>query len=212
MGVSAHSSSLHGLYLILDESWVSRCSFIDVLKQAGKAGVGLVQYRNKGASMKEAFQQAEELREAARTAGILFIVNDRCDLALALEADGVHVGQDDLALHHARALLGDECLIGISTHRPEEVQEATKGGADYLGFGPIFETSTKKDHEALVGVSGLNEVRTLTSLPIFAIGGITAESLPELINAGADGVAVASAIFGAPDRQAALRQFTSAFK
>ena len=132
---------------------------------------------------------------------ILFIVNDRCDVALAVEADGVHLGQSDLPIELARTVVGEHGLIGISTHTPEQVVEATAQGADYLGFGPLFPTSTKKDHEAVVGIQGMNRIRSLTDLPVFGIGGITTESVPEIIEAGASGVAVASGILGATNHQ-----------
>ncbi len=185
---------------------------MNVLTQAGDAGVRLVQYRDKNGSLKEAYQRAKALRDVAGKMGVTFIVNDRCDLAKAVEADGVHLGQEDLPLHAARAVMGAESLIGISTHREDEVTKATMGGADYLGFGPIYGTTTKKDHEPPVGLEGLERVRSLSTLPIFVIGGITAQVVPSLIAAGADGVAVASAILSARDRSATIRQFTSAFE
>ncbi len=212
MHPSSFSIPLKGLYLILEASWASRCSLIDVLKQAGELGVKLVQYRNKQDSMREVYEQAVVLRNMAGELGVKFIVNDRCDLAKAVNADGVHLGQSDLPLEMARNLMGEKCLIGISTHRAEEVQSATMEGADYLGFGPIYPTSTKKNHEPLVGLDGLQHARSLTTLPIFAIGGITAQTVPSLLNAGADGVAVASAILGAADIQSALQQFMVAMK
>lgn len=212
MSPSSLSDQLRGLYVILDERWENTCSLVDVLRQIGEAGVRLVQYRNKTGAMREAYERAVRLREVAGKIGVKFIVNDRCDLALAVEADGVHLGQSDLPVDMARRLLGDDCLIGISTHRVEEVQEASKSGADYLGFGPIYETSTKKNHEPLVGLEGLRRVRDLTELPIFAIGGISPDSVPEVILAGASGVAVAAAILDAQNRDSTVAQFMSAFQ
>ncbi|GJL54103.1 MAG: thiamine-phosphate synthase [Nitrospirales bacterium] len=205
-------SSLSGLYLILDESFSLSCSLRDVLKQAGETGVQLVQYRDKHASLNEAYQRAKSYRELAGTLGMTFIVNDRCDLAKAVDADGVHLGQDDLPLAAARAVMGSDYLIGISTHREDDVVKATMGGADYLGFGPIYGTTTKKNHEPLVGLEGLQRVRSLTTLPIFAIGGITPQTVSQLHAAGADGVAVASAILNARNVHAIVRQFISAFE
>ena len=133
----------------------------------------LVQYRNKEESIKDIYRQVFELRTIAADSKVLFIVNDRCDVALAVEADGVHLGQSDLPIELARKVVGEDCLIGVSTHTSEQVVEATAQGADYLGFGPLFPTMTKKDHEAVVGIQGMNRIRPLTSLPVFAIGGIT---------------------------------------
>jgi thiamine-phosphate pyrophosphorylase len=179
---------------------------IEVLTLAASAGARLFQYRNKTASMKDAYREALPLRRAAAEAGALFIVNDRCDLALAVDADGVHLGQDDLPLADARAIMGRK-LIGISTHRPEQVKEASEGGADYLGFGPIYPTGTKVDHEPVVGIDGLRQVRPLTRLPVFAIGGITTDTAAAVFQAGADGIAVISAILNAADIPATVRAF-----
>ncbi len=204
-------SLLNGLYFILDEGWASHCSLPDVLREAGKAGVRLVQYRNKSESMKLAYSRATVLREIAKEWGMVFIVNDRCDLAMALQADGIHLGQTDLPLNLARNLVGSDMLIGISTHHSEQVQAATQESADYLGFGPIFPTGTKMNHDPVVGTQGIKDIRALTPLPIFAIGGIKPESVDELCEAGADGVAVASGILDAEDRGQAFRQFLAPF-
>jgi len=201
-----------GLYLILDESWASRCSLVEVLLQAGEAGVNLVQYRNKTGAMKQAYMEAHTLRRVAAERAMAFIVNDRCDLALAVEADGVHLGQTDLPLRLARKVVGDKMCIGISTHNPEQVRMATEEGADYLGFGPIFSTGTKANHDPVVGIEGMSEVRTLTTLPIFAIGGIIPVAVPALRAAGANGVAVASAILDAIDRPGMFAQFITPFQ
>ena len=199
-------------YLIVDESWASRCSLAEVVHQAGEAGVKLVQYRNKTGSMKQAYEAGRILRSMAAEKEMTFIVNDRCDLALALEADGVHLGQADLPLLLARKVVGQKMLIGVSTHNPEQVQLATEEGADYLGFGPIFSTSTKANHEPVVGIEGLAGVRDLTPLPIIAIGGIVPGSVPALQGAGANGVAVASAILDANDRPKVLARFMAYFQ
>jgi thiamine-phosphate pyrophosphorylase len=201
------ATPIPGLYVILDEAWSSRCSLRDVLRQAGEAGVKLVQYRNKTGSMKEAYHSALSLRRLAAEWHIMFVVNDRCDLALAVEAEGVHLGQTDLSVDDARKVVGTEMVIGISTHTPEQVRVATEEGADYLGFGPIFSTGTKTNLDPVVGVEGMARIRPLTPLPVFAIGGITLESVPALKAAGAHGVAVASAILNAADPRHGLAQF-----
>jgi thiamine-phosphate pyrophosphorylase len=180
---------------------------VDLLTEAAAAGARLFQYRDKWSSPAAAYRRAVRLRQAAADAGAIFLVNDRCDVALAIEADGVHLGQEDLPLPHARAIMGPDKIIGISTHNPSQVHEASSGGADYLGFGPIFPTGTKPDHEAVVGVEGLRAIRPLTHLPVFAIGGITVETVEELAEAGADGVAVISAIAGAADVARTVQAF-----
>jgi thiamine-phosphate pyrophosphorylase len=159
--------------------------------------------------MKEAYAQALPLRKIARELRVLFIVNDRCDLALAVDADGVHLGQGDLPLHLARKVMGPDKLIGISTHNPQQVLAATAGEPDYLGFGPIFTPGSKVDHDPVVGLQGLRAIRSLTALPIFAIGGITADRTEEVMRAGADGIAVISAILKAPDISRAVNDIVS---
>ena len=161
--------------------------------------------------MQDLFAKAKELREVATRLGALFIVNDRCDLALAVEADGVHLGQDDLPLDLARKIMGHHKIIGISTHRPEEVAQATQEGADYIGYGPLFPTTTKEAHRAPVGLAGLQGIRSLTRLPVFVIGGITLDSLEEIVDSGANGVAVASAVLNSSQIEQTMRDFVSHF-
>jgi thiamine-phosphate pyrophosphorylase len=204
---AARPYSLSGLYIILDPSVCPARPLTDVLTAAAEAGASIFQYRNKTASMKEAYVEALALRQAAAKAGVLFIVNDRCDLALAVDADGVHLGQGDLPLDLARKVMGQDKLIGISTHNPDQVREATAGKPDYLGFGPIFKPGSKQDHDPVVGLEGLRAMRPLTSLPVFAIGGIQIDQVGELTRFGANGVAVISAIIKAPDISHAVRTF-----
>jgi thiamine-phosphate pyrophosphorylase len=203
--------NLHGAYLLLDEQSASQISLVQVVEVAARCGVCLFQYRNKTDSMREAYQKAIPLRRATQEMDATFIVNDRCDLALSVDADGVHLGQEDLPLEMARCILGKEKIIGISTHRAEEVEAATAGGADYLGFGPIFSTTTKADHEPVVGIKGLTHVRTLTTLPIFAIGGITLDVVPAIQQAGANGVAVASVVYRSENFEHTLQQLVKLF-
>jgi thiamine-phosphate pyrophosphorylase len=204
---AARPHSLSGLYIILDPSVCPERPLVEVLTAAAEAGASLFQYRNKTASMKEAYVEALALRQAAARAGVLFIVNDRCDLALAVDADGVHLGQKDLPLDLARRVMGPDKLIGISTHNPDQVREATAGKPDYLGFGPIFNPGSKQDHDPVVGLEGLRAMRRLTSLPVYAIGGIQIDQAGEVMRAGANGVAVISAILKAPDISHAVNAF-----
>ncbi len=205
-------SHLNGLYLILDERWASCCSLPAVMHEAGQAGVKIVQYRNKTGSMKEAYATASQLCPIAKEWGIVFVVNDRCDLAMAVEADGVHIGQTDLSVSLARDLVGTDMLIGLSTHNAEQVQAGTMEDVDYLGFGPIFLTGTKVTHDPVVGIQGMQKIRELTSLPIFAIGGIVPGVVSDLSKAGANGVAVASGILDAADRRLAFTQYLAPFR
>ncbi len=176
-----------------------------------ECGIRFFQYRNKTGSMRDMFTRAVALRETASRYGAVFMVNDRCDVALAAGADGVHLGQDDLPLDLARRVMGRDKVIGISTHRSEEVEEATRGGADYIGYGPLFPSATKEGHEPPVGLDGLRGIRALTPLPVFAIGGITVPSLRGIVDAGADGVAVASAVLDASRIEQTMRDFVKHF-
>jgi thiamine-phosphate pyrophosphorylase len=200
---------LTGLYVILDKQAAGSRPLLDVLRAAADAGARLFQFRGKRSSAYDLFHEAVRLRDEAAARGVTLIVNDRCDLALAVEADGVHLGQRDLPLPMARTLLGAGKLIGVSTHSAEQVRRATSEGADYLGFGPIFGTATKSDHEPIVGVAGLREVRKLTALPLFAIGGISPANAAEAIKAGADGLAVISAVVSAAEVAEAVRRFSA---
>ena len=203
----ARPHTLSGLYIILDPSVCPARPLVEVLTAAAEAGASLFQYRNKTASIKEAYVEALALRRAAAKAGVLFIVNDRCDLAMAVDADGVHLGQGDLPLDLARKVMGPDKLIGLSTHNPGQVRDATAGKPDYLGFGPIFKPGSKQDHDPVVGLERLRAIRSLTSLPVFAIGGIQLDQVREVILARADGVAVISAILKATDIKHVVKEF-----
>lgn len=162
-------------------------------------GARIFQYRNKSGSMKEAYPEALILRKTAADLGALFIVNDRCDLAMAVEADGVHLGQNDLPYADARTLLGADAIIGLSTHNAAQVREADALKPSYIGFGPIFKPVSKSNHDPIVGIEGLQSIRVLTSLSIFAIGGIQLDHVHAVMRAGANGVAVISAVLNASD-------------
>lgn len=139
-------------------------------------------------------------------AGAVFLVNDHADIALAADADGVHLGQDDLPLEQARYLLGPKKLVGISTHSLEQAVAAQSAGADYIGFGPLFSTRTK-DAGSAQGIGRLRSIRAVISIPLVAIGGITTANARDAMTAGADGIAVISSVWGAPDRRAMISDF-----
>ncbi len=165
---------------------------------AVRAGARWIQYRDKEKTRREIYFEALKLRELTRETGAAFVVNDHTDIALAVDADGVHLGQDDLPIKEARSLMGNR-IIGISTHSVSEALEAEAAGADYIGFGPVFITTTK-DAGTPKGVEMLAEITRRVRIPVVAIGGITLENLARVRAAGADAVAVASAILkGAVD-------------
>ena len=203
-----HTIPLAGLYVILDPTVRPGRPLTEVLDAAVAGGARIFQYRNKTASMKDAYDEAMSLRTRAKKLGVLFLVNDRCDLALAIDADGVHLGQSDLPYLSARRLLGPEKRIGVSTHNAGHVRDAERLGPDYIGFGPIFAPASKADHDPVVGLEGLRSIRALTSLPVFAIGGIQLQHVRPLMDAGANGIAVVSAVVGASDVTAEAARFT----
>ncbi len=200
-----HKATPAGLYVVLDPSVRPDRPLTEVLTAAAKGGARIVQYRNKSASMKEAYLETLTLRKLARDLHVCFIVNDRCDLALAVDADGVHLGQNDLPVTDARKIMGPNKLIGLSTHNPQQVKEAEQLKPGYIGFGPIFKPGSKQDHDPIVGLDGLRAIRSLTTLPVFAIGGIQLDQVRPIMQAGAHGVAVISAVLNAPDVQQAVQ-------
>lgn len=188
---SSHARFLSGLCLITDRE-ISGKSPGEMTVEALMAGVRWIQYREKGRPRNEIYHEALRLRELTARFDATFIVNDHADVALAVDADGVHLGQEDLPLREARRIMGRR-IIGISTHSREEAVDAAAGGADYIGFGPVFPTRTKDAGEPR-GLDMLRGIRAAVSLPVVAIGGISKENLREVLDAGADAVAVASAI------------------
>jgi len=176
---------------------------IPVVTAVLDAGIRWVQYRDKNRTRREIFLEALKVRDLTARFGACFIVNDHADIALAVEADGVHLGQDDLPLNAARTLMGSR-MIGISTHSPTEAMEAARGGADYIGFGPIFPTATK-DAGSPKGPGALSHIRSLVSIPIVAIGGIKAVNARLVLESGCDAVAVSSGLIESdPGHQARL--------
>lgn len=189
---SAFKEALSGsqLYPITDRN-LSGLSHAEQLLQLAEGGAKLVQLRDKASSAKEFFENAEAAMRVARSYGLRVIINDRVDIALALKADGVHLGQDDLPPNAARHLLGREAIIGFSTHNSIQARSATELAVDYIAVGPIFSTSTKGTADAAVGVETLTLIRGIVGeIPLVAIGGITLENSQSVLAAGADAVAV----------------------
>ena len=179
------------LYAIVDTAQTGGRPLAEVVDAMLAGGVSVLQLRAKDRPADEFLGMALDARERTERAGCLFIVNDRVDIALAARADGVHLGQDDLPLEAARPLMGDR-VIGISTHSVEQAEEAERGGADYIGFGPMFPTRTKETGYASRGPAMLRSVRNRVRLPIVAIGGITAENVALTWGSGADAAAMIS--------------------
>ena len=172
----------------------------------------MVQLREKDATTRAFLQEARALKTMLQPLGVAFVVNDRLDIALAVDADGLHVGQDDMPVAEARRLLGPQKIIGLSITEPSQALHADATAADYLGVGPIYAQQTKADASAPLGVEEFRQTRRLTRTPMVAIGGLTPENSAPLLAAGADGLAVVSAIVGASDPERETRRFVSLFR
>ncbi|MCY4489556.1 MAG: thiamine phosphate synthase [Deltaproteobacteria bacterium] len=193
------------LYAIVDTSQTGGRPLAEVVEAMLAGGASVLQLRVKDGAAGEFLRMALDARERTERAGCLFIVNDRVDIALAARADGVHLGQDDLPLEAARPLMGDR-LIGISTHSVEQAEEAERGGADYIGFGPMFPTRTKETGYASRGPAMLRSVRNRVRLPIVAIGGITGENVAQTWESGADAAAMISYLTRGEDVAARVKE------
>ena len=200
-----------GLYVVLDRSATAGRDLDTVLEAALEGGARIVQLREKTLPSGTLFPLAERLRARCRAAGVPFIVNDRVDLAVAVGADGVHLGQDDLPPAAARALLKPGMILGLSTHSVAQAEAAQTAGADYVAVGSMYPTATKPEFQ-LVGPALVRELRPRIRVPLVAIGGITPENAGDVIAAGADAVAVISAVCGAPDPAAAARRFVEVIR
>lgn len=200
----AGNNRIHGLYVIIDPEQTRGRDEIEVARAALAGGARLIQYRDKRRDKGDQLPIVQRLLKLCREYGALLIINDHVDLALACEADGVHLGQHDLPLAAARRIAGDRLLIGISTNNVEEARAAEAGRADYVAVGSIFATATKGNTRP-ASPERLREVRAAVGLPLVAIGGINASNIDQVLAAGADAVAVISAVTLADDMRAAAQ-------
>lgn len=194
----------YSIYLVTDDGCLQGRALIDCVREALEGGVTLVQYRAKTASSAEMYAEALQLKALCDSFNVPLIINDRLDIAMAVGAAGVHLGQDDLPCAAARKLLGEDYLIGVSAHNPAEAKAALQSGADYLGCGAVFGTATKADVKKL-GTEGLMAICREKGLPVVGIGGVTADNYREVRAAGADGAAIVSGILAQPDISATVR-------
>jgi thiamine-phosphate pyrophosphorylase len=194
------------LYVILDAGLV-RGRTEEIAEQLIVAGVRVLQYRGKKVPARKMLESSRRLAELARQGGASFFVNDRPDLCYLAAAAGVHVGQDDLSVDQARAIVGQDRWVGVSTHNQKQFERAVASSADYVAIGPIFATASKANPDPVVGTELLRRLRPLTDKPIVAIGGIRLKSVPEVMEAGADCVAVISDILAAADPGTRARQY-----
>lgn len=188
------SVRIKGLYYISDA-----VADAAVVRVALTGGASVIQLRVKGGSVREMYDAALKMREIVRDSGALFIVNDSVEVAMAVGADGVHIGQDDMPVRAVRKIVGPDMIIGVSTHSVPEAVKAESEGTDYVGFGPIFPTSTKLDADTVKGPEALREIKAAVGVPVVAIGGIDAGNINDVVRAGADAAAVISAISDSAD-------------
>lgn len=197
------------MYVLTDRFLSRGLSEQDVVRHAIAGGASAIQLRWKDGPLREAMSISRELKTICSEHDVLFVVNDRLDLAMAIGADAVHLGEDDLPLPDARALVGDSMILGYSPADISEIKWAVESGADYLGCGPVYGTSSKEDAGEAVGIERMREVRDLTDIPFVGIGGINAENAVPVIEAGADGVAVISSVVARDDIEGATRAIRS---
>ena len=196
------------LYAVTDRTWVKDTTLMDQVKEALEGGITFLQLREKHLSKEEFIKEAREMKELSKEYKVPFVINDNIEVALAVDADGVHIGQDDMSVEEARKLLGEDKIIGVSAHNVEEAIKAQKGGADYLGVGAVCATSTKKDAN-VVSKEEIKKICHTVEIPVVAIGGIKKENIKTLEGTDVDGVAVVSAIFAAKDIKKDTKQLRS---
>ena len=192
------------LYAVTDRAWTGRQSLYQQVEAALKGGVTCVQLREKELDEAKFLQEAKELCALCRRYGVPFIVNDNVDIAIACKADGIHVGQEDMAAGEVRRRAGEDMILGVSVHTAEEARQAVRDGADYLGLGAVFPTSTKTDAKPMTKET-LQAICDAVEIPVVAIGGINRDNLLNLAGSGVDGVALVSAVFSAEDIEGTCR-------
>ena len=193
------------LYAVTDRAWIGTQTLYQQVEAALKGGVTCVQLREKELDEAAFLQEAKELCALCRRYGVPFIVNDNVDVAQACGADGVHVGQEDMKAGEVRRRVGEDMILGVSVHTVEEARRAVRDGADYLGLGAVFPTSTKTDADQMSNET-LRDICGAVEIPVVAIGGLNRDNILRLSGSGVDGVALVSAIFGAEDIEAACRE------
>lgn len=199
----------YSLYVILDRQAAGARSLVELARQLLSGGATVIQLRDKVADGRTLYQEVLALKPLCQQAQVPLIVNDRLDVALAVEADGVHLGQDDLPPEVARRLLGPGALVGVSVDTVAQAQAAQAAGASYLGVGDLFGTRSKPDAGAPIGLERLREIAAQVNVPIVGVGGVTLENATSVIAAGASGVAVISAVLGAADAELAARELAT---
>jgi thiamine-phosphate pyrophosphorylase len=211
--MKAHKPQIdYSLYLVTDRFLAGGRSLEEIVRKGIDGGVTVVQFREKTAGTRHFLDQALRFKRITSESGIPLIINDRLDIALACEAEGVHLGQEDMSCRLARRLAGKDMIIGVSVITLDEALAAEAEGADYLGVGPLFATLTKADALPPTGLDIISEIRRAVRLPLVGIGGISPDNVASVIHSGAEGAAVVSAVVSHPDPESAARQLLSAIK
>ncbi len=200
------------LHVLTDTVLQSRFSHLELARMAIKGGADTIQFRQKVGATREMIEIVRQLKQLCLDSGVTLIVDDRVDVAIATEADGVHLGQNDFPVALARKLLGESRIIGGSAASLEEAQKCLTEGADYIGFGPVYPTASKADADPVTGIKLLKQAVEAIPLPIIAIGGISADNTPEAIRTGAHGIAVISAVCCQEDPEQATRALGQALQ
>lgn len=195
-----------GLYFITD-STLTKKTVIEDVKSAIKGGVKIVQYREKNVDTKQIIEEAKEIKSICKKNNVLFLINDGIDVALAVDADGVHLGQEDMPYKYARKLLWNNKIIGLSAHSSKEALQNEKIGADYTSIGPIYYTTTKKDAKAPIGLEPIRQLKSRLKIPFIAIGGINETNIDDVLKAGAKNVAIISGIVAKDNVEEIAREF-----
>lgn len=200
------------LHILTDFRFQQRLPHWRLAELAIQGGADVIQFREKHASLRHALHEARLTAERCRAAGVPLILNDRLDIALAVGADGVHLGQEDLPVADGRRILGREAIVGASATTVQQARRAEQSGASYIGFGPVFSTGSKANPASVKGLAGLKAVCAAVSLPVIAIAGITAERIASVMGSGAHGVAVMTAVSLAGDPAAATAELAAAIR
>ena len=193
------------LYAVTDRAWVGEKSLYQQVEEALRGGVTCVQLREKAMGDEDFLEEAKEIHALCQRYGVPFIINDNVEVAVACGAEGIHIGQGDMSAREVRSRIGDSMMVGVSAHTVEEAREAVASGVDYLGLGAVFPTRTKTDAEPMSRET-LRAICDAVNVPTVAIGGINRSNIERLAGSGVDGVALVSAIFSAPDIEAACRE------
>lgn len=201
----------YSLYLVADAEFAPGRDFIELVGEAVRGGATVVQLRAKNISSQDFLDLGLRTTDLLARTGVPLLINDRVDSALACGAAGVHLGQEDMPVDEARRVLGPDRIIGVSVSTPEEALRAERAGADYIGAGPVYATATKETGLAALGPEGIARIKRAVRIPVVAIGGIVAGNAAALAAAGADGIAVISAILGSPDARRAAEDLRKAF-